>query len=247
MSYILEALKKAEQKREQEQVQPFVGFGSTSAAAQKKRRWWPYVLTGALALNAGIMVWSTGLWQDDDRTPATEREASTPAPSAPAAAKTLPRAVVIPAPAQHGPVRAREEERQISRALPGRQAQVAGNSTSPIARQDAPQAVLPVPAKTPAENIPPKEMAPVPERRPPKDRVFALSELPGAIKSGLPQFKISGHAYAPEPQMRVVRINEKILQEGQDLSPGMKIEEIVPSGVIMTYQGYRFRVPVANR
>ncbi len=28
---------------------------------------------------------------------------------------------------------------------------------------------------------------------------------------------------------------------------GMKIEEIVPSGVIMTYQGYRFRVPVGNR
>lgn len=247
MSYILEALKKAEQKREQEQVQPFVGFGSTAPVAQKKRRWWPYVLIGALALNAGIMVWSTGLWQDDDRTPATEREASTPPPSAAAPAKSLPRVVVIPAPAQHGPVRAGEGERQSPQAGSGRQAQVAGNSTSPIARQDAPQAALPVPAKAPAENTSPKETAPIPERKPPKDRVFALSELPGAIRNALPQFKISGHAYTPEPQNRVVRINEKILQEGQDLIPGMKIEEIVASGVIMTYQGYRFRVPVANR
>ncbi len=247
MSYILEALKKAEQKREQEQAQPLPGLCGIPAAGPRKRRWWPYVLIGVLALNAGIMVWWVGLWRGDDRTPVTEREASTPAPSAPAAANTLPRVVAVPAPAPHGPVRAREEERQTYQAVPGRQAQVAGNSTDPIARQDAPQAVLPVPTKTAAENLPPKEISPVPERKLPKDRVLTLGELPAVIKSALPQFRISGHAYTPEPQNRVVRINEKILQEGQDLSPGVKIEEIVPGGVILTYRGYRFRVPVANR
>jgi general secretion pathway protein B len=247
MSYILEALKKVEQKREQQQAQPFLGFGNSPAAGQGKRRWWPYVLIGVLALNAGIMAWWIGLWRDDDTIPAAGREASAPVPSAPAAANTLPPVVAVPAPARHEPVRVDEEQRQTHRAGPGRQAQAAGNSTNPIARQDAPQAVLPEPAKVPAENVPPKEMSPVPERKPPRDRVFALSELPAVIKSALPQFRISGHAYTPEPQHRVVRINEKILQEGQDLSPGMKIEEIIPGGVIMTYQGYRFRVPVVNR
>jgi hypothetical protein len=40
----------------------------------------------------------------------------------------------------------------------------------------------------------------------------------------------------------VTRINEKILQEGQELAPGLKLVEIVPDGVIFGYRGYRFRV-----
>ncbi len=245
MSYILEALKKAEQKREQEQSQPLLGLGTVPAAKPKKKRWWPYILIGALVLNAGIMVWWIGLWHDDDKISGTGHEAS--GASAPPAVNAVPRPVAVPAPAEHGRIGTREEERPTSRATPGVQAQVAGNSTNPIARQDAPQAVLPVPMKTPAEKIPPDEMTPVHEKKPPKGRVLTLSELPSVIKTALPEFKISGHAYTPEPQTRVVRINEKILQEGQDLVPGMKIEEIVPGGVILTYQGYRFRVPAANR
>jgi general secretion pathway protein B len=62
----------------------------------------------------------------------------------------------------------------------------------------------------------------------------------------LPEFNISGHAYSPEPQTRVARINEKILQEGQELAPGLKLEEITPGGVIFGYRGYRFRVELSG-
>jgi len=76
----------------------------------------------------------------------------------------------------------------------------------------------------------------------PAGLVLQVSELPSAVRSALPQFRISGHAYSPEPQTRVARINEKILQEGQELAPGLRLEEIVPDGVIFGYRGYRFRV-----
>ena len=72
--------------------------------------------------------------------------------------------------------------------------------------------------------------------------MLQVNELPATVRSALPEFRISGHAYSPEPQTRVARINEKILQEGQELIPGLKLEEIVPEGVIFGYRGYRFRV-----
>lgn len=73
-------------------------------------------------------------------------------------------------------------------------------------------------------------------------KVFEVGDLPPAIRSALPEFRVSGHAYSPERQTRVARVNEKILQEGQDLAPGLKAEEITPEGIIFSYKGYRFRI-----
>jgi general secretion pathway protein B len=84
------------------------------------------------------------------------------------------------------------------------------------------------------------------EAKPQDRRILKLNELPRAVRNGLPEFRISGHAYSPEPQTRVARVNEKILQEGQELTPGLKLEEIIPSGLIFSYQGYRFRVTISE-
>jgi general secretion pathway protein B len=75
-------------------------------------------------------------------------------------------------------------------------------------------------------------------------RVFSLEELPSAVRSNLPAFKVSGHAYSPDPGSRVTRINDQILQEGQNLAPGLKVEEITPGGVVLGYKGYRFRIDI---
>jgi len=132
-------------------------------------------------------------------------------------------------------------------------APVAHASAQEITRQALPPrqketAVFVVPAAPKPPAAP--EAAAVPESRvekpqpPAPDKVLALAELPLAIRNALPEFKISGHAYTPEPQTRVVRINEKILQEGQELSPGLRVEEIVQGGIIMSYGGYRFRINI---
>jgi general secretion pathway protein B len=93
---------------------------------------------------------------------------------------------------------------------------------------------------------PSADTQPRPNRQTAQDRVYSLSDLPAEVRSGLPEFKISGHAYSPEAQTRVVRINEKILQEGQELSPGLKVEEIVPNGVVLSHKTYRFRVEIGQ-
>ena len=52
MSYILEALKKVEQKREQEERPRSPNFSDESVRPGKKRIIWPYVLIAALLVNA---------------------------------------------------------------------------------------------------------------------------------------------------------------------------------------------------
>ena len=40
----------------------------------------------------------------------------------------------------------------------------------------------------------------------------------------------------------MVRVNEHMMREGQDLTDGVKLEEITRDGIILRYQKYRFYV-----
>ena len=70
---------------------------------------------------------------------------------------------------------------------------------------------------------------------------MAMSELPVPIQQELPSISFSVHAYAPEPKGRMIGINDRVLREGENVVPGLVLEEITPDGVIMSYKGYRFR------
>ena len=57
MSYILEALKKVEQKEKQGGVPKLLSFPGGTAPKPKKRTLWPYLLVAALLLNAVAIFW----------------------------------------------------------------------------------------------------------------------------------------------------------------------------------------------
>ncbi len=78
----------------------------------------------------------------------------------------------------------------------------------------------------------------------PSDRVFNLNDLPADVRSALPPLKISAHVYSPEPQSRLVQVNDQLLQEGQDSTQGLKVEEIMPNGLVLRFKGYRFRMGI---
>jgi general secretion pathway protein B len=118
-----------------------------------------------------------------------------------------------------------------------------------------PQARVPAtePLKTPPppdKKVSTSDQAKVPPQKAPKtallksDRVFNLNDLSADIKGALPSLKVSAHVYSPNPAARLVRVNEMLLQEGQDLPEGLKVEEILPNGVIFRFQGTRFRIGI---
>ena len=79
-------------------------------------------------------------------------------------------------------------------------------------------------------------MAPV------ENKVYDLNELPLPIQQSLPSLVISVFLYSEDPTSRMVKINGQMMREGQSLTAGLKLEEITPEGVILSYKNYRFRI-----
>lgn len=71
--------------------------------------------------------------------------------------------------------------------------------------------------------------------------VISMSDLPLSIQQELPAMAISVHAYSGNPPDRMVGINNRMLREGGEVAPGLKLEQITPDGMIFGYKGYSFR------
>lgn len=210
MSYILDSLRKAEQKRQTDDSKMPVFFGSPPPA-KKKRPVWLYLLFAVLLLNGMAMIlFVTIPWSDK------KSENTTKTPLSDSVAFHTSKTVQEPAKIS-GEVMPKSE---VGGSLP--------SSVQKLkVKEPAAAATKQIPAEQPAV---------------PKSKLFALNELPEDVKNNLPAFKVSGHAYSPNRQNRVTRVNEKILQEGEELIAGIKVEEINPEGIIFKYQGYRFLV-----
>jgi len=69
-----------------------------------------------------------------------------------------------------------------------------------------------------------------------------LQELSAALQEEIPRLKFAGHTYALEPYHRLIIINGKILREGDLIAPGLRLLEITWNGVTLDFKGTRFRV-----
>jgi general secretion pathway protein B len=263
MSYILEALKKLEQKREREETPALLMFSLGSEQARKKRHAWPYMLAAVLLLNALVMIWWINGREAEkgmasaDHAAAPMKETGQPV-TADLAAAGVAGASAGAAGAQAGgagpqPLAAagRPEARAAAQPAVNQTAGLGGKEARPEEAGRSGAAAVTGPLAAPSFSLPrAAENERLPGRteggrersRRAAGRVFEISELPPAVRGVLPEFRISGHAYSPDPETRVARINEKILQEGQELAPGLRVNEIVPDGVIFAFQGYLLKV-----
>jgi general secretion pathway protein B len=231
MSYIFEALKKLEQKRQREGVSRLLMV--TGGVTRERKRWptWSIpVLSALLLLNAGVMIWWIRPWTPH----------RTPTPAQPPAVYEK-KTAETPAPTSQG---AKEQER-LSDVKEVAGPKAASGSTSPIAGKEAPN--ISQTEHAPATRSTSPEPKVRPERPAAADgRVLLLKELPPEIKSGLPDLKISAHYYTAEPQSRFTKINEQTLRQGELLAPGVKLEEITPDGVVLSHKGYRIHVGISE-
>ena len=86
MSYILDALKKLEQKRRQEETVTLLASQGHLRTKPRPRRVWIYVVLAALVLNAAAIAWWMGPWRpapkSSPKKTAAQREARPPSPPA---------------------------------------------------------------------------------------------------------------------------------------------------------------------
>ncbi|MDX1509575.1 MAG: general secretion pathway protein GspB, partial [Woeseiaceae bacterium] len=220
MSFILDALRKSENERQQQADAEFatVPSGAESPRAPK----WLWILGALLALNVAVLL---GLLLRPD-TPAPV-VAAPPVPAAQSAAAPVP-AVREPVPAGTVPdAREAFSERVAEARRSQPQATPAGEET-PAA---APAAATPEPAATASVG----------------DGAFAslptLTEVRADNRLQLPDLHVDIHVYSPVPRERFVFINMAKYRENEVIREGPTITRIEADGVVLQYQGVSFILP----
>ncbi|MOA29313.1 hypothetical protein D3C78_1503200 [compost metagenome] len=71
--------------------------------------------------------------------------------------------------------------------------------------------------------------------------MLGFYELPPTVRERIPALSISGYSYTEEPSMRLAVINNRVLRQGESAAPGITLERIGSDGVVLNFNGYRFR------
>jgi general secretion pathway protein B len=216
MSYILEALKKAQAERQLGSTPTIhaLPIHPTTAGAESRSRKSFVWLIGVACITGVFAVGVAGWFR-----PA-------PAPEAPAPA---PQVVQVPAPVQ-------TFQPPVPMPVPS-PAPVAAVRVPP----PAPVAVAPKPAPPPAPVLaaqPEPAPAPAPEEVLPTQR-----ELPDALQRELPPVTFGGYIYSSNPADRLLLIDKVLRREGEDVAPGLRLEKLLPKAAVMNFRGTRYRVP----
>lgn len=216
MSYILDALRKADAQRERDpargiHAQPVTLSAPADNSAPTSRVW----LLG-MALVAGtallaVAMWGLG-WLDWFIRPA-------PVVTAVLAPPVALSAAVVPAVTPQQPPSPATEVFPAAPPPP----------VAPPARE-SPKVAATVTA------YPPVPVASAP------DRLLSLAELPADVQRELPKLTITGGVYSPTPAQRLLIVNGQVLNEGAEAAPGVLLEQIRPKTAVLNFRGYRYGV-----
>lgn len=226
MSYILDALKRAESERSRGAV-PGVHAQPQAAThpAAKGHGGVVWIAAGviALALVGALVWWFAG-------------RGAAPVPP-PVVAAVAPAEVSAPRVQEPSPPLAPAVERPAA-VLPPIPV-VPAVPAIPVA--PAVPVVSPLPAPAQATQPAPGPKAPAATKVPAEQpRVSPLAELPDTVRQQLPALAISGATYSENPQYRMVIVNGQVLHEGDTAAPGVVLDTIRPKDVVLRVQGYRF-------
>jgi general secretion pathway protein B len=256
MSYILDALKKSEKRRMQGTVPDVLTAQEIVYHEPKTRRLWPYFIIVALLVNVFALVWiapwkskktgavvETGMVtrpvsKETGAIPAnTEKAGISGAASVAQGDTDQSKSAAVTKPLHDAEV-ARHHQLAVGDEARKKTSGIKKSESGPKVDHDTPAEA---PSEAPAMAAPDEARHPV-EVTPIPNKVYSLSELPLSVQQKLPSFGISVFLYSDDPASRMVKINNKMLKEGDYLSEGLKLEEIDQNSLILSYQNFRFRV-----
>ncbi len=109
---------------------------------------------------------------------------------------------------------------------------------APRASAVPPLASIPVPLPIHASSAHEPQEAVVPVSRP---KLPAQGRGASRIRPALPPMSVAVHAYSRQPGDRLVSIDGRMLKEGDELTPDLRLEQITPDGMVFIYRGERIR------
>jgi general secretion pathway protein B len=252
MSYILDALKKADAERERGSVpglhsQPMAPAPDDEPDGPQRQA----VPVMWIAAGAGLCLIGVLSWQLLTR-PAV---VPTGAPAVEMAANDVPAQTNAPVgqPPMTQQAEAPPEATPYPAQAPVRQARM--QPAEPVS-PPAPRIRQPrsgdgaAPARTPDAQITaqpgrtelPNNSKPAPPASNAGQRVPTLQELPDDVRREIPQLTIGGAMYSETPASRMLIINSQVFHEGDKPYQGLTLEEIRLKSAVFSYRGYRYLV-----
>jgi general secretion pathway protein B len=218
MSYILDALRRADSERERASVpglhtQP-VPQASADAKAGRGPRPWVWLALGVVVVLVGQ---GLGRWLMQDEAPKLAQAA--PATAAPAT-ETVDAAAPAPGSLAGAPD-------------PGVPAAVEPTLLEPPPLPDVPRKPAPAKARAAATASAPAAS---------EGRIYAQNELPEDIRRSLPALQIGGSVYSEDPASRFLMINGLLLHENDKPAVDLVLERIELRSAVLNYKGYRYRI-----
>lgn len=223
MSYILDALKRAESERERGSIPGLhsqqVLAGAASPGPGPASWLWPTagasaVLLGALALY---------LFAPVALKLSPQGVATSPLPTPAPAALPAPQINAVTAVAETPRAAPPEVDAESAAARASRRAQRAAAAEARAKpRDDGPASQGPAKAS--------------------EARVYALNELPENIRLELPRVVVGGSSYSTNPALRMLMINGQMYQEREQPLPNLQLEQIRQGSAVLKYKGYRYRI-----
>jgi general secretion pathway protein B len=239
MSYILDALRRADAERERGGVpslhsQQYGALPGDEDEAPRRS----YLLVGAVVVLAlalaSVLLRSYFGGSASDAAPT---RAVVPAPPAP-----VPTAVPLPLPAQPAA--------SLPSAVPLREAPAASAAKEPAvtaargpARDGAGAGPRPVPtrvaAKAPARH---DAAASAPPPAATGERIYAMADLPEAIRRDLPKLAFGGAAYSSDAASRMVIFNGQVFHEGDTVARDLQLQTVKRKSAVLAFRGYRYEM-----
>ena len=69
-----------------------------------------------------------------------------------------------------------------------------------------------------------------------------MAQLPDNLQRELPPLAVGGSMYSDSPADRMLLIDKRLFHEGDEVGPGLVLENLMPKAAILRYKGYRFRI-----
>ncbi|MBK7662423.1 MAG: general secretion pathway protein GspB [Sterolibacteriaceae bacterium] len=228
MSYILDALKKSEAQRHAGTIPTVVApHGAPIESPRTGRLGTLGWIVAALAMVLGAAWWARQYLER----PAHDVTASPAAPVAP---------IPAPARAENAAAPGSGESARGGEAIPRLKLAISLPTREQPAREPVGESS---PAATTASAPPPPvTVAPAPaqEAAPPRATLLLYGELPPTIRQALPPLVVGGFA-AGDSGGNMAMVDDRLVHEGEELAPGIRVEKILPDRVEFSYKGYRFR------
>jgi general secretion pathway protein B len=238
MSYILEALRRADTEREN--AIPNLSTALSSATlkdeASRARSPWLWIAAG---LGLGLMLTGVSHFLTTDP----------PEKSAPAATVAVAPsidAIMAPSPqAMQTPIQLQQQRALTSipsTKVPSITPIVA--SSSPVPPPVAPEPLPRARPKAPPAPAPTATVAAakVPAQAQAQAQANLLSELPDDIRRSLPSLQVGGSVYSDQPANRLLILNGQPFHEHDSPLPDLQIESIQLKKAFLNFKGYRYQI-----